>query len=435
MDLRIRFTIFFSLLLLVLLSFFSFFIYDQAKKKSFSFAEESLEAFLNHERSHSFTSHHDKPGGDDSPHFKNIYFRIWNQETIVYDSFPAGYGQEFPFAGEKARNKLFRQLSHSRDGQTYNLQAYYDLASVLEYLSLLKTSLLVACGIAALIIFPLGLLSTKFLLMPFHKLAVKTEELSAEKLSFRFPQPRQKDEFGRLVESFNQLLNRLEQSFEQVQRFAANASHELRTPLAVIISQGEMALRREREISEYQNSLSKILFSAKTLRNIVNRLLFLAELEHTEHGKYAVDIPVEKTIQDIFFSLGEIHSEKIFNLEITPSSLCFRGSLDIFHSIVTNLLENALKHSRSTVLIRGKKEVASLVLSFEDDGSGISNEERELVFEPFYKVSTGKASHSGYGLGLSIVKACTDVVDGKITLGSSNLGGLMVDVQLPEISS
>jgi len=113
--------------------------------------------------------------------------------------------------------------------------------------------------------------------------------------------------------------------------------------------------------------------------------------------------------------------------------LVFQGDRELFTSVVGNLIENAIKYSKSRILIRYGRGTGGLSVQVEDDGPGIPEDKREQVFEPFFKRSDSRQTQ-GHGIGLSIVKSCVEVAKGKIGLGTSALGGLSVQVFLPEMA-
>jgi len=433
-NLSVRFTLFLSCLSLILLGVFSVLVFGQARTKAHAFAQQSLVSLLEHEWEHIDLPQHQAKGKPGTPHFKDVYFRIWKHGILLFDSFPANSGEEFPLLGEVGKNKLFHAIRKLHNGHDYELQGYYDLTSMEAYLNLLRNILAVGCFLALILIVPLSYFSTRFFLRPFRDLASQTSELSVERLDFRFDAPKQLDEYGLIIHNFNSLLNRLQKSFEQVKRFAMSASHEIRTPLAVIIGQGEMALRRPRGIEEYRSALEKSLESAKKLRQIVNRLLFLAELERLQEEKKKEVVSLNQALTSVGETLGQAYqgTGKSLEFELPETDLSVEGTKEMYEIIFTNLIENALKYSRSKIIVRCSTQPAGTLVQIEDDGPGIPETLREVVFEPLNRVpqESGK-SVRGHGLGLSIVKTCAESIRASLSLSESRLGGLLVSVSIP----
>lgn len=437
-DIRTRFTIILAVTSLLFLIVFSVVVYSQAKKKSFDFAQSSLLALIEHEWEHLDLPKHQTQMRA-TPHFKDVYLRIWKGGVLLYDSFPKGFPDEFPPGGDLAKDKLFHSLSKEHNGHAYELQGFYDLTSANAYLSFLRNILIVSCILAAVILVPVSFLSTRILLKPFRELATSTSKLTPERLTFRFEESATKDEYGILVRNFNDLLDRIEKSFLQTKRFALNASHELRTPLAVIISQGEMALRKERDSKDYRTALEKMVQPAKRLREIVNRLLFLAELDRLEQEKDIEEIDVEIAINALALTIKDAYGgvRKTVRVINSNGSASFVGNREVFDVVVGNLIENAYKFSQGSIDVTYKKTESGLVLNVEDDGPGISDEYLGTILEPLAQTPNIQPNlgKRGAGLGLTIVKACLDSIKGSMELSKSSKGGLSARVIFPQPKS
>lgn len=431
MDIKLRFSLVFSFVFLLLLCFFSFFVYMRLQNKLFSAEEQTLLSHLNHEWAH-LEQHGDQArlGTLRTP---DVYLRVWQDRALLYDSFP----QEVKLPKmskpiERIGDKIISTLRKEHGGNPYELVGYYDLKSTLVYLSTLSKILLLAFLIALIAILPLGWFLTKSLLRPFFLLSQKTSELGAEQLSFRFSQPKRLDEYGLLVMNFNALLERLKRAFNQTKRFSTNAAHELRTPLTVIRGEGEVCLRRDREFKEYKQTISRMVSETKVLQQIIDHLLMLSDLERTSEKKHRAPVEVRKVLADLSKTLGNKYHEK--NIEISGNEITFLGYPELIMSVASNLLENALKFSTSVVMVTIGHDDRGLHLRVEDDGPGMKEEEKQEVFTPFFKGNAGRQANGvnqGHGLGLSIVKTCIDTVKGSVSLGRSQLGGLLVSVTFP----
>lgn len=426
MKLSYRFTLFFSVLLVSLLGAFSYIVHAQVRANLLANAERTLIAHLQHDSHHVAHSHgeiHRRVEGD------SVYLRFWKNGELIEDSLPPALVD----ATDDRDRFVTKRIAFIRDGYLYQVEGLRDLTPTIEYLRTLRTALIVGCLLSLLVIVPFGLLSTRFLLSPFRSLASRTKQVDAQHLSFRFPEPRTRDEYGTLTRNFNMLLHRLDSSFEQVKRFATNASHELRTPLAVIIGQAEMALRRSRTEAEHREVTEKILQQGKYLRETINRMLLLADIERTSTASAATEIPVGKAVNEVLDSLSYAYQLESRNIVVkqVDSDLRYRGNEVILRTVLCNLLENAVKYSRANIILELSRSVKSLRCRVEDDGPGIPPDAREKIFEPFVR-AVGKSGVKGHGLGLSIVKTCVETCRGAIHLDTSSLGGLSIEVVLPE---
>ena len=433
MDLKLRFALAFSAIFSVLIGAFSAVVYLQVEQRLLNSAEDALSEHVAHEINHItlYKGHEDSHPSTLTN--KDIFQRIWKDTILTKDSFPPTAPDITPETVNLSKDNLLVQKAKQKvDGADYDIVAYYDLGGTKRYLHTLGKVLALGCVFALVLILPLSWVLTKLLLRPFQELASRTQRLDVKQLSFRFPEPMKKDEFGILVRSFNSLLERLERSFRQIYRFASSASHELRTPLTVIRGEAELMLRRQRETSEYEKGFRNILNQAETLERITSRLLFLADVERMEHERKTVSIPVSQTIRETVDSVLKVHHSQHRNVEVSGSGETFLGQREILISIVSNLVGNAFKYSKSQIRVVFRKDHSGLLLQVEDDGPGIPESQREDVFEPFFRAE-GAKSMGGHGLGLSIVKACVGAGQGEIKLDRSSLGGLLVEVRLPEL--
>lgn len=427
MDLKIRFTFFFSLISLLLLSGFSGFVYFQVKEKMLTTAVLTLSEHLEHEAMH--LPDRGKPGVPSAhpPHKADVFVRVWKNDKLIDNSFPPDF---YP----AHHRGMQQQLTTTLADEEYRLEGFLDLTDTDHYLSALKRVLILASVLCALAVIPLGYLLTRLLLSPFRALATAAGGLTAQQLSYRFSEPRTLDEFGSLKASFNNLLGRLEKSFSQVERFATQASHELRTPLAVLRSQIEVTLRRKRTVEEHEAILRKLKVQTERLEGITQRLLTLSDIERTQVQGTEAPLVVRAALDEICQAVKLSHPEKTPEIEIAPipEALQWRVSPTYFSMLITNLLDNAIKHAQGKVKITVEKITNTLSLKIEDDGPGIPESERAHIFEPFYRIpSDDPSAPKGHGLGLAIVKACADACAGKISIENSSLGGAAFRISFP----
>jgi len=426
-DLKARFALVLLVVNSALMTLFAVNLYENVRDRLQISAEQALASYLDKEWRH-LQLHNGEVFIDSESHAgSEIYLRILRDGALVFDTLPKS-AEEF--------SGITRDFHGHINGQRFEVVVYYDLHSNLLYLSELKSSLLKRCLLWLIFLGPFSWFLAKLLLKPFHKLSRDTLKLDVQKLSFRFSDPGRRDEYGNLAKSFNTLLGRLESSFHQIRRFAGNVSHELRTPLTVIRGEAEWCLRRRRDGSEYEESLKKIVNRTDGIQKIINRLLFLADLERSQLDQSGAEVEVNKKVAEMVQALEKIHRTAKKEIEISSDAVNFKGPSELFSSVTQNLLENAFKYSKAKVGVAFRKEGGGLLLSVEDDGPGISADKRDQVFEPFFRLPS-RTDREGdfpesHGLGLSIVRACVEAVRGKIELGESKWGGLLVNVWLPQ---
>lgn len=418
MTLRLRFSMMISFLFLVLFLGFSLVIYSQVKKKALSEAQSSLKEFTRHEWEHLDLPSHQGGKHEESSHFKNVYVRVWKEGALIFDSFPSKESVTVQDGFDPSQAKIFHTVEGQYHGKKYSVVGYYDVSLLLNSLALFQKVLILGCMGVLVLIFPLAYLLSRELLKPFQFLALKTSELRAEDLHFRFPKSPIRDEYGLLSKNFNDLLDRLETSFSQIKNFAIHASHEIRTPVAVIISQLERAMRKPAQDEEKRRELhEKLLSTAVHLRNILNRLFLLTEIDSQPMQKtQPLEFQIKPIIERVVSDLKEVHAPINKNIQVLPipSDLTYRGNPDVFESTLLNLIENALKYSHQEVLVSVKGQDGRFEIRVEDDGPGL-NQSPDL-----------KNQQKGTGLGLSIVQNYLKSEKSQIQFDKSSLGGLQV---------
>jgi two-component system, OmpR family, sensor kinase len=244
----------------------------------------------------------------------------------------------------------------------------------------------------------------------------------------RLPMRRSPDEVALLSTSFNRMLEQLQDSFESQRRFVADASHELRTPLTTI--QGNAGLlARGPAISDDVRRAAAVDIAAETARmtRLVDRMLTLAK---ADAGLKLELAPVElgPVVIEVCRQARSVHTDR--DLESTAVRATIAGDEDAIRQLIWILLDNAFRHARSRVSVKLSSEGDWARLTVADDGPGIGPEERERVFERFYRSDRARTGH-GAGLGLSIARWIVEQHRGRILAGEAADGGAAMYVDLP----
>jgi len=287
-----------------------------------------------------------------------------------------------------------------------------------------------------------GYLLTAHQLAPLQAMALQARRISGANLDRRLEIGDAAEELATLGASFNELLARVDQSFDTMRRFVADASHELRTPLSVIRGEADLALTRDRSPAEYRDALAVILDESRRLSRLVDDLLNLARADggHVQlqiREFYFNDLVTDccRTLQSLAASRGialECHAE---------TDLPFSGDEELLRRLVINLLDNAIRYTPpgGTVkadLSRGREgasEPPYIRLRVSDTGIGISPEAAPHVFERFFRADKARSrAEGGFGLGLSIVKWITESHHGAVELHSDAAAGSTFTVTLPQ---
>ena len=254
----------------------------------------------------------------------------------------------------------------------------------------------------------------------------------------RLPVSATGDELTELGHAFNDLLDRLQESFERQQRFTGDASHQLRTPLTIMLGQVEVALRRDRTSDEYRSALESVAVQSARLKQIVEMLLFLSRADSE------AKLPHLETIE-----LGEWLPGHLENWSAHPRRadlhlavegdrpLAVKAHGPLLGQLIDNLLDNACKYSPpgTCVTIRAQGNNEGCLLSIEDAGCGISDEAVPHIFEPFYRAPHAQRNgHEGIGLGLAVARRIADAFGGTISVSTQVGRGSQFVVRLPTVS-
>ena len=266
-------------------------------------------------------------------------------------------------------------------------------------------------------------------LKPLKDVAGAADEIGRSRdFGRRLPKRKSRDEVALLSTSFNRMLEQLQDSFESQRRFVADASHELRTPLTTI--QGNAGLLAHGPpIAEpvRRAAAADIAEETERMGRLVDRLLTLARADSGLRLELA-PVDLRRVVVDVGRQAAAVHPERKFEVEVVDARVA--GDEDALRQLLWTLVDNALRYSRSTITIDLEIDSGWARLMVGDDGPGISVEERERVFERFYRADRSR-SGQGAGLGLSIARWITDQHGGRIIAGSSRAGGAGLYVDLP----
>ena len=227
------------------------------------------------------------------------------------------------------------------------------------------------------------------------------------------------------------MLTRLSDAFEVQRQFTANAAHELRTPLSLIQVQLDLynAARHPGNDADTMQTIKMVTEQNDRLNKMVKTLLDMSELQTV--GRDEV-IAVDALVDEVLADLEPLAQEKNITLVENCKNITMRGSDILIYRMVYNLVENAIKynHVDGQVIVTAYQEENHVHLSVEDTGSGIPEELKERVFEPFFRVDKSRSRElGGVGLGLALVREIVRVHDGSITVRSNPSGGTVFELQ------
>ena len=294
-----------------------------------------------------------------------------------------------------------------------------------------KNSLIISAVLALL-----GGVSTYFIsghaLRPLREFSDKIEKVQAQNLADSRIEENQVKELNQLSVSYNRMLERLSDAFEIQRQFTANAAHELRTPLALMQVQLDLYHSNSHPGNDADTvqMIKMVTEQNDRLNKMVKTLLDMSELQTVGRDD---EIILDALVDEVLEDLEPLAEGKNIRLIGKCKDITMVGSDILIYRLVYNLVENAIKynHSGGQVTVTADRREKHVYLSVKDTGTGIPEELKERVFEPFFRVDKSRSRElGGVGLGLALVREIVRVHDGSITVKSNPSGGTIFEVVL-----
>lgn len=273
-------------------------------------------------------------------------------------------------------------------------------------------------------------------LVPVDQMIQAARTIEARDLERRLAVPRTGDELERLADTLNEMLSRLEASFQRMTQFTADASHELRTPISVMRTNAEIALRRPRSDAEYREALARILDESEKVSRLIEQLLLLARADSGFPIPQARRVDLNAAMQNACREANVLAEAKRlqFHWSVPDDSLHVWGDSTSLERLFVILLDNAIKYTASggQVDMRLRSDNGFAVTDVRDTGAGISADDIGRVFDRFYRADQSRSRESGgAGLGLAIGRWIAEVHGGEISVESELGRGSTFHVKIP----
>lgn len=346
-----------------------------------------------------------------------------------------------PFHTIKVRGRAYRTYArHFSAGKSEGaLVVLQSLHSQEEFLETAAQTFALVIPLAVLLAGAGGYFLAKRSLAPVVTMSAQAGRIGAENLDKRLEVKNSKDELGQLAQSFNDLLDRLDQSFERQRRFVADASHELRTPVAILFGEADVTLAQStRTTEEYRESLSILRGEARRLKRIVEDLFTLARADAGQHPLMLTDFYLDELVAECARNVRTLAGAKQIALHCEASKeILIRADEALLRRMIMNLLDNAIKYTPSggAVTICGGEQDSEYSVSIRDTGAGIPSELQSRIFERFFRADKVRAraesDGGGAGLGLSISQWIAEAHGGRIELTQSEHSGSTFTVFFP----
>lgn len=309
-----------------------------------------------------------------------------------------------------------------------------------ENLKNLSEILLISFLVGNIFVLIAGYFFSRGLLQPVKNISKDVAEISAQNLARRIEPGKSKDEWHQLSATLNDLLNRLQESFDMQRRFISNASHELSTPLTAISSQLEVSLQRERSAQEYKKVLQSVHQDVQRLTKLTQTLLEFAKASGNPGGLEINLIRIDEIILTLPAEAAKINSDYAVKIEFDDlpeeeESLLVFGNEPLLFTAINNIVINACKYSDDhTANVRLQVSENAILIDVSDSGKGIESGEIEKIFQPFYRTDESR-SEQGFGLGLSLANRIIKIHKGRIEVHSEMNKGTSFHIQLPGAKS
>jgi heavy metal sensor kinase len=322
---------------------------------------------------------------------------------------------------------------------TYVVLAGQSLEPVEDELESLREILWYVVPVAVVVAGLGGWAIARHSLSPVTAMSRQARSITAQELGARLPVANPTDELGGLAQTFNDLLQRLEESFSQQRQFMADASHELRTPIATARTAVTVTLKQpNREEGEYRDALRIVEDQTWRLTRIVDDMFTLARAGAGEYPLRATSFYLDELIEDVARA-GSVLARSGARVEVsTPAEVPFSGDEDLLRRMLLNLVANGLQHvdTDGVVTIELTQSEDEVRLRVSDNGTGIPLESQPHIFERFYRVDRSRTRRvtsdgAGAGLGLAIARWIAEAHRGRLDLLRSDSSGTVFEAVLP----
>lgn len=461
-SLRTRFGLWVAALVLTTLTVFCAYVYIDLGRGLRNSLDDSLRVSASVAASTVSVAHGSLVLGESTPgENSELQVLLGQGDTIKYldadGSVLAGFGllENLPtdpttLTGVRTGSPAFSEISdpaRDRDYRVYTVpllegqtivgfvQAMHDLESSRDTLGRLLVTLLIGGALITVGAALVGYLLARRALAPIDTITRTARRISGHDLSARLSPSGTDDEVGRLASTFNEMLDRLDASFQREYRFTADASHELRTPLAAMEAILGVVRSEHRAPAEYEQALDDLAEETTRLRTLVEKLLELARGERPTVMESA-PVNISTLVEDVVDALRPLADAKNLSLECRAEpGLTVSGDSDSLIRMFLNLVENAVKFTeRGDIIVSACSQSGSVVVEVTDTGIGIAPDELARIFERFHRAD-GSRSTSGVGLGLSLARQIAENHGGTLTVRSRHGEGSTFVVKLERESS
>lgn len=323
------------------------------------------------------------------------------------------------------------ETTEQGDGHSYTIQVAQDRTSDEQFAKEFRALLAIALAVGILASALIAISVTKRSLRPLAEMTGSLERTGPTHLKERVPPMAWPRELRPLAVAFDDMLDRLEDSFTRLSQFSADLAHELRTPITNILGEAQVTLTRARTSEEYRDVIESAAAECEKLSGIVDNLLFLARAEAAREEIQPIWFDGRAAVEKIATYYRTIAEDRHVAITCSGQGEIYADPV-LFGRAVSNLVDNALRFTPDAGAIQISVAVHEVLseISVSDTGCGIAAEHLPRVFDRFYRADSSRSSH-GAGLGLALVKSITDLHGGSATMESELHRGTIVVLIFP----
>ncbi|MFQ5899945.1 MAG: sensor histidine kinase [Thermodesulfobacteriota bacterium] len=378
-----------------------------------------------------------------------------NSGRIILKSASLG-NADLPFSKEALHNAIQRKMTfetiHSRGrypiriitypvmerGKTINfVQIGTSLETIQDTLNTLLYLLYASASISLIFAGIVGWLLANRALRPVAEITKTARRIGAENLNQRLEVRNPGDEIGRLAETFNDMISRLESSFDRIKQFTADVSHEIKTPITILKGETEIALKTEKTVEGFKSVLVSNLEEINRMTHVIEGLLFLSRRDSGIKDITTEEIDMDDLLKEKYqqaILLAKNKEIKVILVRNDPVRV--KGNPIRLRQLLLNLIENAVKYTPKTgeITLSLEKSAGFARIVVSDTGIGVAREDLPYLFDRFFRVDKARSrEEGGSGLGLSICKGIVNSHNGSIEVKSRPGKGSKFIIHLPAI--
>lgn len=366
---------------------------------------------------------------------------------IVLGTIPQGFPKEIALKAESHRTVSgvsqwnIYDLRVDYMEQTLWIRGIYPTEAANAFFRGTMLAMFIIFPLFAIVVVLVGYFITRQTLAPLQQLTKTVNEIgSSADLKDRIPEDNKKNrathEIDILTMNFNDMLDRLQDTFHREQQFTSDASHELRTPIAAIMAQAGAGLMEDATQEDKTHALERIAQQSKNMNTLINQLLELTRADRGTLEVHMEKLDLTELSEIVIESLQEMADS--YNIQLNShldEDIFILGDEVMIMRMLINLISNGIKYGQTGgfVNLDLRKDEDNALISVSDNGIGIAEEDLEKIFHRFYRVSKNRTNTGEYssGLGLSMVEWIVDIHEGSIDVSSTLRLGSKFIIRIP----